>query len=558
MATFVNTYSPRIISNSSDNQLTACAMVGINSVVMGWSVPDNFDRKDLLGFAIKKTVFEENGLVRYQAWLEGNKRFDFQSQKALSLSSEEAPFQRFVWNDYTLNSNFSYSFEIFPLLGDPKNPTKGKPAELSFKPSINDDGKFGLYTNRGVTAAQVYLRDFGKTNPKESREAQKWLSRDLKESLIRFINQAQAGDKLHCAIYEFEDEEVAAAFEAATQRNADVMIVYHAKNQERKDKNEHTLNKYHLLPNHAKARTKIQNISHNKFVVLLKNGSPKAVWTGTCNFTFNGFFLQTNMATEISHPTTADAYNKYFEILVGDPDMKGRNNTAKASISDLIMQTDAALQNEGWKVNFSPISKKHLLEKSADLIKEAKSAVLFSAPFGLDQLLVDELGINASKIIEYGLVNTTAKAKIEKLHFANTRFYTPTRLEKYAGIPWDAKAFGSHKIHTKSLVIDPWSADSKLIVGTGNFSDEACTDNDENFLIIEGNQRISAIIATEFIRMWEHYKNRWFISQLNTDPASIPQLDKTGTWSDTAYNAASRSDKFREREVFTGREGRVN
>ncbi|MBK9510353.1 MAG: hypothetical protein IPO04_13260 [Cytophagaceae bacterium] len=554
MATFVNTYSPRIISNSSDNQLTACAMVGINSVVMGWSVPDNFDRKDLLGFAIKKTVFEENGLVRYQAWLEGNKRFDFQSQTALSLSSEEAPFQRFVWNDYTLNSNFSYSFEIFPLLGDPKNPTKGKPAELSFKPSFNDDGQFGLYTNRGVTAAQVYLRDFGKTNPKESREAQKWLSRDLKESLIRFINQAQAGDKLHCAIYEFEDEEVAAAFEAATQRHAEVMIVYHAKNQERKEKNEHTLNKYHLLPNHAKARTKIQNISHNKFVVLLKNGLPKAVWTGTCNFTFNGFFLQTNMATEISHPTTADAYNKYFEILVGDPDMKGRNNPAKASISDLIMQTDAALNNEGWKVNFSPISKKHLLEKSADLIKQAKSAVLFSAPFGLDQVLVDELGLNASKIIEYGLVNNTAKAKIEKLHFANTRFYTPTRLDKYAGIPWDAKAFGSHKIHTKSLVIDPWSSDSKLIVGTGNFSDEACTDNDENFLIIEGNQRISAIIATEFIRMWEHYKNRWFISQLNTDPASIPQLDKTGTWSDTAYNVASRSYKFREREVFTGRE----
>jgi len=53
--------------------------------------------------------------------------------------------------------------------------------------------------------------------------------------------------------------------------------------------------------------------------------------------------------------------------------------------------------------------------------------------------------------------------------------------------------------------------------------------------------------------MWEHYKNRSFINQLGTDPAGIPQLDKTGKWSDTAYNAASKSYKFREREVFTGK-----
>ncbi|WP_305951981.1 phospholipase D-like domain-containing protein [Emticicia oligotrophica] len=545
-------YIPVIKEISADGKLTASALVGVNSLMLGWSVSDDFDRNSLLGFGIHKTVFDENNQIRFTSWLKGNKRFAFQ-EVAKEYSSETSPFQRFVWNEYTLNPNFSYSYLIVPIIGNPTAPQKGSPVELNLRPAFNDDPLFGVYTNRGVSSAQAYLRDFKDTNPKDSPDAQVWLSRGLKESLIDFINQAQGGDSLHTAIYEFEDEDVAAAFKAAKERNADVHIVYHAKNQSRREKNEETLHKFELdNPINSTPRENIINISHNKFVVLLKDGIPTAVWTGTSNFTFNGFYLQTNMGLEIKHPTTANAYNQYFEILKTDPKVSGVNNLTKKDILSLIQKTDTLLQNEAWKVNFSPISNTHLLQKSCELIAEAQSAVFISAPFAMDQSMVDAMAANTSNIIEYGLVNTTAKKKIENLNFSNTRFFNPTRLETFQGKAWDAKAFGSHKIHSKTIVIDPWSDNPKLIVGTGNFSDEACTNNDENFLVIEGDKRLAAIISTEFIRMWEHYKNRSFINQLQIDPNQIETLDTTGQWSKTAYNPLSRSYKFRERIVFSG------
>jgi phosphatidylserine/phosphatidylglycerophosphate/cardiolipin synthase-like enzyme len=545
-------YIPVIKETSSDGKMTASALVGVNSLMLGWSVSDDFDRNSLLGFGIHKTVFDENNQVRFTGWLKGNKRFAFQ-EVAKEYSSETSPFQRFVWNEYTLNPNFSYSYLIVPIIGNPAAPQKGSPVELNLRPAFNDDPLFGVYTNRGVSSAQAYLRDFANINPKDSPEAQIWLSRGLKESLIDFINQAQGGDSLHTAIYEFEDDDVAAAFKAAKERNADVHIVYHAKNQSRREKNEETLHKFEFdNPINSTPRENIINISHNKFVVLLKDGIPTAVWTGTSNFTFNGFYLQTNMGLEIKHPTTANAYNQYFEILKTDPKVSGVNNKTKKDILSLIQKTDTLLQNEAWKVNFSPISKTHLLQKSCELIATAQSAVFISAPFAMDLSMVDAMAANTSNIIEYGLVNTTAKKKIENLNFSNTRFFNPTRLETFQGKAWDAKAFGSHKIHSKTIVIDPWSDNPKLIVGTGNFSDEACTNNDENFLVIEGDKRLAAIISTEFIRMWEHYKNRSFINQLQIDPNRIETLDTTGQWSKTAYNPLSRSYKFRERIVFSG------
>jgi phosphatidylserine/phosphatidylglycerophosphate/cardiolipin synthase-like enzyme len=141
------------------------------------------------------------------------------------------------------------------------------------------------------------------------------------------------------------------------------------------------------------------------------------------------------------------------------------------------------------------------------------------------------------------------------------------------GETWDAKAFGAHKIHAKTLVVDPWSNDPKVLIGSANFSEASCSDNDENAMLITGDKRLAAIITTEFMRMYDHYKSRFYINTIEEENKKIKKENKTrreqglaplplkqmdihlksdNSWSRTAFDPSSSSHKYRDRIVFSG------
>jgi hypothetical protein len=53
-------------------------------------------------------------------------------------------------------------------------------------------------------------------------------------------------------------------------------------------------------------------IAHNKFVILLKDGKPIEVWTGSTNITESGIFGQSNVGHSITNNDLADTYLKYW------------------------------------------------------------------------------------------------------------------------------------------------------------------------------------------------------------------------------------------------------
>jgi phosphatidylserine/phosphatidylglycerophosphate/cardiolipin synthase-like enzyme len=128
------------------------------------------------------------------------------------------------------------------------------------------------------------------------------------------------------------------------------------------------------------------------------------------------------------------------------------------------------------------------------------------------------------------------------------------------GENWDAKAFGAHKIHAKTLVIDPWGDDPAVLIGSANFSRPSCTKNDENTLLIRGDKRVAAMVAVEFIRMYEHYRSRFWIKEIaeeqkkhGTPPNNSSWfLKDDDSWSRTSFDASVNSRKFRDRVVFSG------
>ena len=44
-----------------------------------------------------------------------------------------------------------------------------------------------------------------------------------------------------------------------------------------------------------------------------------------------------------------------------------------------------------------------------------------------------------------------------------------------------------------------------MVTGSANFSDDSTNENDENMLIIGGNDRVADIYFTEFNRLFNHY-----------------------------------------------------
>ncbi|MEQ1549168.1 MAG: phospholipase D-like domain-containing protein [Chakrabartia sp.] len=547
-------YKP--VVKKTKGSYAATALVGTYSASIGWDV-DPAVKTGLHGFAVRKSEYDvtTKALVAVN-WLRGEKRFAGDPADGIEIPSSRAPFQRFRWSDYTLKAHQAYKFEIFPVRGTPMALTMDEPpVDLVIRPSEDTSGGLGVHVNRGVTSAFAYLDRFKLQNPADVADgsAYRWLSRGLKEALLDFIAATPAGDALHLCIYEFFDVEIAAAFAAARQRGVDVRIVYHAPAGDKATlENEHVLAQANLGPI-AIARTNVGNISHNKFIVHLSGGAAVRLFTGTANFTENAFYFQTNAALTINDPNVAAAYQAYFAILADDPlrtKIKDDINDARNRVNALMATVNAQQNNRFAKQFFSPLRSMDIVECAVDLIQSAQSCVFVSSPFGLDKDVVDALLANNPDILQYGLANTTAKKKIEMLSANNTRFFTPSRLETYMGRAWDSKAFGQHKIHIKMIAVDPWGDNPRVLFGSANFSEGSCKDNDEN-AFLSSDPRLTAILTTEFLRMFDHYKSRAFINQIHNNGAE-DSLSEDGSWMTTSFNPASRSHKFRDRLVFMG------
>src|SRR5262249_5256136 len=132
-----------------------------------------------------------------------------------------------------------------------------------------------------------------------------WLSRGLAESLIAFIDAAKAGEGLHLFVYEFEKEEFFDALKRADERGVKIEALFDGiigkDGKGPSIKSKPKIEKFGL-EGVCRARTGAGlKISHNKFMVLTDiDGKPKAVWTGSTNFTDSGIYAQTNVGHAIA------------------------------------------------------------------------------------------------------------------------------------------------------------------------------------------------------------------------------------------------------------------
>ncbi len=528
----------RPVVKAHTGPLRATVLAGMHSVLLGFDHPPE---PDLLGFAVHRTdrTSEESG------WLKGQIKFkDDTADFGDDAPTDRAPLQKFHWGDYAVRPGHHYAYRVHAVRGRPGALELSEPVELAVEAASNRPNGLGLHFNRGVTAARAYRLRFGDTPPDEVADgaAYRWLSRGLQEALFAFLDAARPGDELKVAIYELEEEAVVKRLAAARERGVRVRLVYHARpGDDQTEENELRVASLALPPGDVKARSRVPNISHNKFALLCRGGEPLRVWSGSTNFTEAGFFLQTNVGLVFPGRELVRAYDAYFELLFRD--------LAKSTMRTEVEALSALPQPPSSQVFFAPVSGTEILERACRMIAEAREAVFISCPFGLDRVITDALNENDPSVVEYGLLNVTSRKRfIEVIDRSRNAWYaTPAWLKEYDGGLWDAHSYGNHKIHVKSIVADPWSTRARVLIGSANFSDESATLNDENSLYREGDRRLAAVVATEFLRMFDHYKFRDYVKRAKKD-LGARYLVEDGSWAADYFDP--ERPKFLERVRF--------
>jgi len=305
------------------------------------------------------------------------------------------------------------------------------------------------------------------------------------------------------------------------------------------------------------------HIGHNKFVVHVPpGGGPRSVLTGSTNWTSTGLAGQTNNALLVENDAMAGVFLDYWERLKSDElelpnplsDEMKDNQQSQAFRKSNEAASQVRLAGEAnVDVWFSPnmLQRRKPTSKNKPtpvppdltevyhLMRLAKEAILFLAFYpgqsGKDCIIGEavRIGANDPSVLVTGAVSTPQampnyrpKKKNEDdevvdegespttYDTGNVSIVRAARIDD-RGILGDlgaeqltASAGHGAIIHDKLVVIDPRLPECTVVLGSHNLGFKASYSNDENMLIVTGDQELAAAYAVHILDVFDHYRFR--------------------------------------------------
>ena len=564
----------------SGSSLSIRAIAGNHVVALAWDLKkEQFDTAHLLGFAVERTEFDgparKTVVERY--FLRGIKRFEDKDKglpAGTPVPTSEHPIQSFQWGDYTAKPSTAYTYRLVPTTGAPKALTLRD--DLAISVDIETEPLHGdvhsIFFNRGAAGSQAYAREFPDPVPKTDDPTlpqNVWLSRGLYEALIEFIERAKDGTySLRAALYEFHYDPVGVAFKAALDRKVDVKILYDDPNYGGPNR---TMINHVGLSKVCAPRKSGGAQKHNKFIVLLRNGKPIQVWTGSTNISDGGIFGHSNVGHILRSEQVAGQYLAYWNALCNpiQPPPGGAkpfsDTRTDPGTSSLTTRNDKASPTpQGNPANgsitalFSPRDGA-TLQWYADLMATAHEVVCFMVAFTLAKNFETFLEAD-SNVLRFVLSDKQLKqgpliTKDRDVVYAAGAKFEKGELPNFVA----EKLTGLNRnlyIHDKFMLIDPLGDDPTTVTGSANFSGASQTGNDENMLIIRSDQRVADVYFGEFMRLFDHLYARYLakkIKEAKKKPkpkkGSSGYLRPDSSWVADHFGAGSKS---RRRQYFHG------
>jgi hypothetical protein len=544
------------------NGLTLQAVAGTYVVTLGWDIEQQL-KAGLLGFALQRVDHTENETH----FMRGMKSFPNttpQLPPGGTASSHDQPFQSFQWADYAAKPNHSYTYTLIAMQGQPGALTDGPSLSVDINTESELDGTHSIFFNRGAIASQEYARRFQNKRPDDVGQAAfDWLSRGLIESIITFIKKATGpGFGLRVAIYEFQWPAILDALREVAAQGADVKVLFDAIENAQEDP---------VHPNEeAIATAKIDafcqgitkgKIMHNKFIVLLQDGQPVEVLTGSTNYTENGLFGHLNCAHIVNDRDVAAKYLGYWTEL--------QKNLELADLRTFNNDNTPAPDNPpppGTMEVYSPQSGTATLKRYGEISDSAKRALFMTFAFGMNKTFVP-VYMQEDEVLRFALMDKEgsgkgaeqAKETIAQIRaLKNAVIAVGQNITMNEFDRWLKEASGVQAkenvrwVHTKFMLVDPLSDDPVVITGSANFSDASVNTNHENMLVIRGDTRVADIYLGEFMRQFSSFAFRDAAASKGGDVENFrPQdLITDNSWI-KRYEVAGTSGALR-RTYFSG------
>ena len=288
---------------------------------------------------------------------------------------------------------------------------------------------------------------------------------------------SRAGKYIHGAFYEVSSLRVLNALAAARKRGVEVKLVTEKQTYGKK---------MSVLRRFAEAGIEVATdagrrggLMHNKFAVV----DGRYVWTGSFNPTDGDSSRNDNNAILIDSPPLADIYESEFMEMFRDRIFG--NRTEPGPFADLRNRYYIKVGDTDINAYFSPENniERIILQR----LRKARISIIFMAfsftSAGIGEMMIQKAkeGVQVEGIFERrgaGEAHSQyTKMKLEGL---------AVKLDHYRNL-----------MHHKVIVID----NSRVIMGSYNFSRNANRSNDENVLIID-NKDIAAEYLSEFKRLW--------------------------------------------------------
>lgn len=544
----------------ANDDISIHAVAGTHVVILGFNVSEAA-RKKLLGFIVERIDITNDNEHRY---LYGGPGFPedmgFKPDETL-----EALLQVFSWSDFSVKPNQDYNYVLTPVYGELEKPEYRDSVTVTISTEDESSGIHAIYFNRGAAASNAYATRFDNLPPDEvpNNEAYEWLSRGLEEALLAFI--AKAND-INCglrgALYEFNYKPVLNGLgRAAHTYGADVKVIYHNRGDENAEPSK--------ANREAIAATQIEDIvierntnsfiAHNKFIVLLRNGQPVEVWTGSTNITEGGIYGQSNVGHVVRDPKIAQTYLDYWEELSKDPEAKDLRKWT--DINTPLPDEDS--KDPYIKPIFSPRGDSSALEWYGKQIEQADQSVFLTAAFGVSGL-ADAFKTPNDNALRYILMESKGSGSTyddikvvgsNRIALCGSKAQNEFEdlLEEQYGSK-GTKGLNSHVfyVHTKYMLVNPLTDDPLIISGSANFSNASTKENDENMVIIRGNTRLADIFLGEYMRQFNYYYYRQFnkkIVDIDGDTTLHGKfIVNDDSWTDSYF--VEGSSNMKERLLF--------
>jgi hypothetical protein len=379
-----------------------------------------------------------------------------------------------------------------------------------------------------------------------------YMSGDILPMLRKLFDIASnnSGWSLYMALYELEDPELIGMIKDHG-RQVHLILSNTSKNKEGEWDLENAPARDLLRGEVAELHDRMfnnQHIGHNKFVVLAdEHDNPRAVLTGSTNWTTTGLCTQSNNAVLIDDRGVAAQYKDYWEALRADtqgfdqpvPLSAGTKNHQSHELRKANRQDPESVDVEGteitlWRSPNDPGRTTTGKDVPPDLgnlfsiMRKAKKAIFFAVFLpsveGAHSIVEEaiNLGLKDPDLLVYGVVSDP-KAMPNYAPKKETGEEPPATFDNgnvhlvRASAIRESQQIGDFEsellnagfaiIHDKIVVVDPKDGGT-VATGSHNLGFKASYENDDNLLVMRSNNLLAQSFAVHIADLFDHYRFR--------------------------------------------------